>query len=56
MDQPKRLREHAQAALRLARNTASAEGRASLESIAKTWLRTAQQLELRAQDLNAKLA
>ena len=43
MNEAKKLREHADAAVRMAESTKSEEGRASLLSIAKTWFRLADQ-------------
>ena len=43
MDEAKKLREHAETPVRMARATDSEEGRATLLSIAKAWLRLADQ-------------
>ena len=52
MNEAKRMREHARAALRMSESTKSEDGRASLRSVAKAWLRTAEQLERRAEQRN----
>lgn len=54
MDEAEKLREQAQAALRMAETTTSVDGRATLISLARIWLKRAERWDRQHESASAR--